>query len=188
MIDQRPGHPRPPVAPPPGPGVVRALYQRTSWTTAGGETLRLTAMTTAHLLAVAGYLRWYAPVLADQDPTPRGAAPLADWLVGLPLWQAIEAELRERGILAGGLLDCLRLQGTVPWEEAERGLTNLTFRAPRVPGSAVRTPARRRPVGIGEPVRPPDREIADRVADEGDVADGLSPRRRGRQRLGRRRR
>ncbi len=114
-IDQRPGHPRPPVAPPPGPGVVRALYQRTSWTTACGETLRLTAMTTAHLLAVAGYLRWYAPVLADQDPTPRGVAPVAVWLVRLPLWQAIEAELRWRGALASGLLAYLRAQGPVPW-------------------------------------------------------------------------
>jgi hypothetical protein len=77
-------------------------------------------MTSSHLVAVAGYLRWYADLLYAMDPTPKGdLKTISAWLIELPLWVAVENELYRRDAEPepiGDLLAHLRAQGPVPWE------------------------------------------------------------------------
>jgi hypothetical protein len=113
-------HPHKPVAGEPGHLVVRHLYQSAVWTDRFGAVLPIGSMTSAHLVGVAGYLRWYADLLYEMDPTPKGdLKTISAWLIELPLWVAVENELYRRDAEPepiGDLLAHLRAQGPVPWE------------------------------------------------------------------------
>lgn len=112
--------PHEPEAGEPGHSVVRHLYQSLVWTDRFGAVLPIGSMTSSHLVGVAGYLRWYADLLYEMDPTPKGdLKTVSAWLIELPLWVAIENELYRRDAEPepiGDLLAHLRAQGPVPWE------------------------------------------------------------------------
>ncbi len=128
---QEPQHPHRPRTFKPGVAVLRHLYQSRLWTTNDGDVLEIKEMTTEHLFAVAGYLRWYAKRLYRLDPTPKGTLTISAWLEGLPLWTRVENELWGRASAApdgfrigdlgdSTLLAFLRRQGPVPWETKTR--------------------------------------------------------------------
>ena len=117
---EEPTHPHEPVAGEPGHLVVRHLYQSEVWTDRFGAVSPIGSMTSSHLVGVAGYLRWYADLLYEMDPTPKGdLKTVSAWLIELPLWVAVENELYRRDAEPepiGDLLAHLRGQGPVPWE------------------------------------------------------------------------
>jgi hypothetical protein len=104
----------------PGPGFIRSLHD-SEWTTAGGKRMAIPDMTTAHLWNVLGYLRWYAPQVAEQVPDRAGLS-LIEVVTSTPIWASICTELMARGEISRrkDALPRLRAGGETEWERAAR--------------------------------------------------------------------
>lgn len=107
----------------PDEGMAERLEWPDRWMSANGHFWPLRTMSTAHLWAVLGYLRWFAPALAATVAPPIvSPADIRDWLVGRPVWIGIAEELARRseisGELASARLAAARLEaaGPVQWE------------------------------------------------------------------------
>jgi len=91
---------------------------------ADGVVRPIAALTTEHLWAILGYLRWYAPTLMSsaemRDPIP--TATVRAWLVGRPVWTGIAKELLRRAEIPADAPSSdsawrrLERTGAVPWE------------------------------------------------------------------------
>jgi hypothetical protein len=109
--------PHEPTAGPPDADMVERLRWSDRPMSADRVVRPLRSIETAHLWAIAGYLRWHADWLASNDPQHLPDEALADYVRMLPIWIAIECELVRRGQLVVALYDTLREQGgLVPWE------------------------------------------------------------------------
>lgn len=117
-------HPHKPVSGKPTQVVWDNLGYWRSWIDATGNLRMLAEMSDEHLVACAGYLRWYAPELArglmGKRKRWRGTwDSLAEWLVCQPAWIGIQSELVTRGSIYQSLLAHLRIQGLTEWEREE---------------------------------------------------------------------
>jgi bifunctional DNA-binding transcriptional regulator/antitoxin component of YhaV-PrlF toxin-antitoxin module len=92
-------HPYLPLAGPPDDHMAERVTWPDRWMSADGVVRPLGEMTTDHLWAVLGYLRWYGPELLTKPSAPVALDPsaLRQGLVDLPIWGAIAIELRRRG-------------------------------------------------------------------------------------------
>lgn len=108
----------PPAMPAPGSIFLSELTRTTDWKTGDGRVLKLKDMETDHLWSVLGYMRWFAPQIAELDGRPGG--PLTAYLTSRPIWQAIANELIRRGLITspGQAIWRLRRDGRLAWESA----------------------------------------------------------------------
>jgi hypothetical protein len=104
----------------PGPGFLRHLHD-SEWTVANGTRVAVPDMTTTHLWNVLGYLRWYAPQVAEQIPDRDGLG-ILESVTSTPIWASICTELIERGEIGRreDALAHLRAGGETAWERKER--------------------------------------------------------------------
>jgi hypothetical protein len=94
------------------------------WMSADGVVRPIAALTTEHLWAILGYLRWYAPALMSSAGMREAMSPVATraWLVGRPVWTGIAKELLGRAEIPADAPSSdsawrgLERSGAVPWE------------------------------------------------------------------------
>ena len=87
---------------PPDRAMTGRLASTDTWMTARGDHLSLAAMDNDHLLNVLGYLVRHGRTLwayahAGKDVPADGA--VVKWLVARPVWVAMVAQLRSRGVI-----------------------------------------------------------------------------------------
>ncbi len=105
---------------PPGPGFFLRL-RKSNWTDADRTVWAIHEMTTAHLWAVLGYVRWYTPEIAIEI-TDFGVLKPKTLITRQPVWLSIAGELVSRGEIKNRAAAWSKLQeaGDTPWERDAR--------------------------------------------------------------------